>query len=71
MPKDGWATRKLNSKVKAVEPGGIRTSRISYGWDPMVGRSVSASPECAEMPRSAIGIEHPRRILEALHYDDG
>jgi hypothetical protein len=32
MPNDGSATRRLNSKVKAMEAGGIRTSRIPYGW---------------------------------------
>jgi hypothetical protein len=32
MAKDGRATRRLNSKVKAVEAGGIHTSRSSYGW---------------------------------------
>jgi hypothetical protein len=30
MPKDGRAMRKLNSKVNAMEAGGIRTSRLSY-----------------------------------------
>ena len=32
MPNDGGATRRLDSKVKAIEAGGIRTSRRSYGW---------------------------------------
>jgi hypothetical protein len=31
MPKDGKATRKLNSKLKAMEAGGTRTDRVSLG----------------------------------------
>jgi antirestriction protein ArdC len=50
MPKDGRATRKLIRKVKAIEAGGICTSRISYGW--AIQRAQNA-------PKSTIGIEHP------------
>src|SRR3984893_10371994 len=32
MPKDGRATRKLNSKVKVMEAGGTRMGRVSLGW---------------------------------------
>ena len=31
MPKDGRATRKLNSKVKVMEAGGTRMGRVSLG----------------------------------------
>jgi hypothetical protein len=31
MPKDGNATRKLNSKVKAMEAGGTRMGSVSLG----------------------------------------
>jgi hypothetical protein len=50
MPKDGRATRKLIRKVKAIEAGGMCTSRISYGW--AIQRAQNA-------PKSTIGIEHP------------
>src|SRR5258708_37736611 len=40
MPKDGWATRKLNSKVKAMEAGGTRMGRVSL-W--LRNRSAAAA----------------------------
>src|SRR5260370_17039535 len=63
MAKDGSALRKLISRVKATEAGGIRTRSVIL-WLAALRRS------CPEGPETAIGIERSRRRQGSLLADD-
>src|SRR5258706_11978064 len=59
MAKDGSALRKLISRVKAMEAGGIRTKSVIL-WRAALRR------RCPEGAETAIGIERSRRRQGSL-----
>ena len=59
MAEHGKATRRLNSKVEAMEAGGIRTRREILWLAELCQHHLN-------WRRPAIDIEHPGAILEAF-----
>ena len=59
MPEHGKATRRLNSKVEAMEAGGIRTRREILWLAELCQLHLN-------WRRSAIDIEHSGAMLEAF-----
>src|SRR5260370_41537480 len=64
MPKDGRATRKLNSKVKAMEAGGTRTRRTSLDCAiELHGTSIRGNPPVISAAAANVELAINRGVL--------